>query len=58
MASVKIHPKLLNSIFKHLTSQTAFNNRDQENHTLMAEEIIEISPSYNPDKKNAKRKKK
>ena len=54
----RINPKVLNVLFKKLTS---FQDRDKEyfeNYNLLVEEILEISPAYNADKDKTKRKKK
>ena len=54
----RINPKILNILFKKLTS---FQDRDKEyfeNYNLLVEEILEISPAYNADKENKKKRKK
>lgn len=58
VTKIKINPKMLNLIFKKLTS---FNDKEKdffENYNLLVEEILEISPAYNADKEGKVRRKK
>lgn len=53
---IRINPKLLNSIFRRLTS---FDEREKdvfENYNLIVEQVLEISPAYNADKEKKGRK--
>ena len=54
--ATKINPKMLNNIFKRLTFYSDREREEIENYSLIVEEIIDISPSYNSDK-SAKKKK-
>lgn len=56
VTKIRINPKLLNLIFRKLTS---FQDKEKdyfENYNLVVEEILEISPAYNADKDKRARK--
>jgi hypothetical protein len=57
VTKIRINPKLLNGIFRRLTS---FQEREKdifENYNLIVEQVLEISPAYNADKEKKGRKK-
>jgi hypothetical protein len=47
---------MFNVIFKRLTSFQEKEKDNFENYNLIVEEILEISPAYNPDKEKRKKK--
>ena len=47
---------MLNNIFKRLTFYSDRDHEEIENYSLIVEEIIDISPSYNSDKNGKKKK--
>jgi hypothetical protein len=56
VTKIKINPRLLNGIFRRLTS---FEDREKdvfENYNLVVEQVLEISPAYNADKDKKGRK--
>lgn len=56
VTKIRINPKLLNGIFRRLTS---FQEREKdlfENYNLIVEQVLEISPAYNADKDKKGRK--
>lgn len=57
VTKIRINPKLLNLIFRKLTSFQEKEKEYYENYNLIVEEILEISPAYNADKDKRGRKK-
>lgn len=58
VTKIRINPKLLNLIFRKLTSFQDKEKDYYENYNLIVEEILEISPAYNADKDKRKKKRK
>jgi uncharacterized membrane protein len=58
IVNIKINPKILNNIFKRLTSNTEKEKDYIENYNVLVEQILDISPAYNADKEGKSKKKK